>query len=123
MAETITTPGTPTGDASLRVDVAGTFATTGATSSLGDALEYRWTWDDGTLSAWLAAADGLSEAHTYSTSDTCHVSVQARCATHTTILSAASATKTVTIYHDEALAVAKITETVGPARTTETVAA
>jgi len=123
MAETITKPGTPTGTASVKVGGSTTLTTTGATSSLGHALEYRWTWGDGTTSTWLSAAEGLVEAHTYSTSAIRSATVQARCAAHPTILSAASDALAVAVYNDEVAAVAKVAETVGLARTTEAVAA
>lgn len=123
MAETISKPGTPTGTASVRVGGSTTLATTGATSSLGHALQYQWTWGDDTTSAWLSAAEGLSEAHTYSTSAIRSATVQARCAEHTTIVSVASDALAVAVYNDETTAVAKVAEVVGLARTTEAVAA
>lgn len=66
-----------------------------ATSSISDPLEYQFTWGDGVVGPWGAA----SQTHTYTyggpgvvstTGYTYNVTVQARCATHTAIVSAVS---------------------------------
>jgi hypothetical protein len=123
MVETLTAPGTPTGTAHVASGTSHTYATTGATSSLGHAVEYRWTWGDGSLSAWLSAALGVSVAHTYTTTAIRTITVQARCVAHPTILSAASAGLSVGVYHDTVAGTARTSEAAATARTTETVAA
>jgi hypothetical protein len=53
-----------------------------ANSSENHALEHRYDFGDGTISAWDVSRAG---AHTYSTAGTYEVRAQARCATHTDI--------------------------------------
>lgn len=126
MAETITTPGTPTGVASSPVNTAVTFTTTGSTSSLGHALEYQWTTTvEATplvlvVSAWSTS---LTITYTYTDSGRRWLVVQARCAAHTTIKSDASADVAVMVYQEEVPSVAADRETVALAHTIETVAA
>lgn len=119
MAETVSTPGTPAGSAHVKVAASTTYTTTGATSSLGHALQYRWTWGDGDVSDWLSAAEGLSEAHTFAASAARSITVAARCAEHTTI-TATSAALAVKVYGDSVAAPARTTATTAATRTTGT---
>ncbi len=57
---------------------------TPANSTLGHELEYRFDWADGTYSDWSAS---LSASHAWDTSGIYYISVTARCAIHTSILS------------------------------------
>ncbi|MHB8894000.1 MAG: choice-of-anchor D domain-containing protein [Candidatus Geothermincolia bacterium] len=107
VAETITKPAAPGGPTSLSAGAAYTFTAHGAASSIGDPIQYRFSWADGTASAWLpagvaAATKSWAAAGTYS-----QVQVQARCANHPSVISAVSAPLTVTV---------------GPAAAAETIA-
>ena len=66
-----------------------TFVASGAVSSLGHGLQYQFTWGDGSpASDW--GSDTQTHTYTYAAAATYNVTVQARCATHTSIVSAAS---------------------------------
>lgn len=93
-AESVSNPGTPTGPSSGNVGQSLTFSTGGATSNLGHTVEYRFDWDDGSYSPWSTSA---SASNSWSVAGTYSVKAQARCATHTGILSGWSAGKSVTI--------------------------
>jgi hypothetical protein len=95
-AETVSTPATPAGPASASIGIPQTYSTGGSTSSLGNGVQYMFTWGDGTNSGWLAA--GVTSApHSWSTGGAYTVRAQARSAVNTSIVSAASAALTVTI--------------------------
>jgi len=79
-AETISKPGTPTGDTNPTVGVSYTYTTSGATSSKGHTLEYRFDWDDGSYSSWSTSK---SASHSWSSTGQYTVKVTARCQTHT----------------------------------------
>jgi len=79
-AETISTPGTPAGETSPVKDHSYTYTSSGAASSSGHSLEYRYSWGDGTDSAWSTS---LSSSHRWSSEGDFSVSVTARCQTHT----------------------------------------
>ncbi|MEK7766668.1 MAG: PKD domain-containing protein, partial [bacterium] len=79
-SETVSTPSTPAGPAGGTPGTSYSYSTGGATSSLGDAVEYRFDWGDGTFSAWSSSA---SASHAWAASGTYPVKVQARCGTHT----------------------------------------
>jgi hypothetical protein len=66
-----------------------TFVASGALSSLGHGLEYQFTWGDTTVGPW--GSDTQKHTYTYAAAATYNVTVQARCATHTSIVSAMSA--------------------------------
>jgi hypothetical protein len=71
-----------------------TFVASGAASNLGHALEYQFTWGDTTTSAWGAATQ--TKTYTYAAAASYNVTVQARCATHTSIVSVSSTALTET---------------------------
>jgi hypothetical protein len=54
-----------------------------AASSLGHGLQYRFDWGDGTQSAWGSA----SASHVFALAGSYAVSFQARCSTHTAVVS------------------------------------
>ena len=60
IAETISKPNVPGGPTSLQAGVAYTFSAQGAISRSGDAVQYRFSWSDGTSSDWLPV--GVVEA-------------------------------------------------------------
>jgi sugar lactone lactonase YvrE len=77
--EIISAPRAPTGTVSVLAGVVDTFATDGAVSSLGDPVDYRFDFGDGTVSPWVL---GRSTDHVFTASGTCKVTAQARCRTH-----------------------------------------
>ncbi len=95
--ETISTPLRPAGPVTGVVGVAYTYTASGAVSSTGDAVQYRFSWSDGTASAWLAAGV-TSAAKTWSAPGSYTlVSVEARCSLHPTVVSQVSPALAVTI--------------------------
>jgi len=78
--ETITKPGTPTGETEPTVGQPYTYTTTGATSSLGHSVEYQFSWGDGTSSAW---SESLSATKTWGDTTGRTFTVTARCKEHT----------------------------------------
>jgi len=94
VAETITTPDTPTGPAAGETGQSLDYDTGNAASNLGHTLEYRYDWGDGSLSGWSSSTTASS---IWATADTYSVKAQARCATHTTVESAWSGATDVTI--------------------------
>jgi len=81
--ETISIPGTPKGSDNGVMGQSLSFSTGGASSNLGHEVEYRFDWGDGTLSNWGAS----TREHTYYSSGTMELKAQARCQTHTSIVS------------------------------------
>jgi hypothetical protein len=71
-----------------------TYVATGATSNLGHTLQYQFTWGDGVVGPWGAATQTYT--YTYAAAGSYTVTVQARCATDTAVLSAVSANYVVT---------------------------
>lgn len=93
LAETITTPGTPTGDSTVESDTLQTYTTTGSTSGSGHTLEYQFNFGDGNTTLWSSA---LSQSHRFRVTGTYSVTVTARCVVHTTF-SAVSAALSVVV--------------------------
>jgi hypothetical protein len=97
VVETISAPQRPAGPAIGSVGIAYTYSTSGAVSSTGEPVQYRFSWSDGSNSNWLPVGV-LSATKAWSTPGSYTlVSVEARCALHTTVVSAPSAALTVTI--------------------------
>jgi hypothetical protein len=71
-----------------------TFLTGGSVSNLGHALEYRFDWGDGEFSDWSSS---LSADHSWSADDVYEIKAQARCKTHTSVVSAWSESTLVAI--------------------------
>jgi len=78
--ETISKPGTPTGETSPVLDSSYTYTTSGATSNLGHTIEYSFNWGDGTSFSWSTSK---SASHTWSSAGSRTVTVTARCQIHT----------------------------------------
>lgn len=93
VAETISTPSTPAGTSSGTVGQSLSFSTGGSTSNLGHSVEYRFDWGNGNISNWGSS----SQSYTYNNVGSYQVKAQARCQTHTTILSGWSSPLTVSI--------------------------
>jgi hypothetical protein len=79
VAESISKPGTPSGETSPVVDVVYDYTTSGSTSDLGHAIEYSFDWGDGTSSEWSTSN---SASHSWSSPGLKYVSVTARCQIH-----------------------------------------
>jgi hypothetical protein len=93
-AETVSTPATPTGTTPIQVGGSASYSSGGSISSWSDSVQYRFTWGDGTTSDWLAVGV-TSASHTWLVAGTYTVTVQARCATHTSVVSSSSTALTV----------------------------
>ncbi len=94
--ETVSTPNTPTGTTSGSPGIAYTYSVSGSVSNAGDSVQYKLIYSDGTDSGWLAA--GTTSANkTWSVAGNHSVTAQARCATHTSVVSSVSAALQVTI--------------------------
>lgn len=98
--ESISVPDAPTGPTSSKTNQSLSYSTGGASSNLGHSLEYRFDWGDGSLSGWSSST---SASYSWSTAGTYTVKTQARCATHTTVLSDWSAGLTVEITEESTL--------------------
>jgi hypothetical protein len=84
--ETISTPDTPVGPTDGVAQTSYSFTAGGSSSSYGDPVQYLFDWGDGTNSGWLAV--GVTAASKSWASPGSHtVTVLARCATHTTVVS------------------------------------
>lgn len=92
-AETVSQPNTPTGPSTGKVGQSLSFTTGGSTSNLGHNVQYHFDWGDGTTSDWGSA----SQSHTYTNATTYTIRAQARCQTHTGVISNWSSSKTVTV--------------------------
>ena len=95
-SETVSTPSTPTGNTSGTTGSSYIYATSGSISSEGDSVQYLFDWGDGSNSGWLAVGTS-SASKSWSSSGTYSVKAQARCATHNTVVSGMSGSRTVTI--------------------------
>ncbi|MCJ7778912.1 MAG: right-handed parallel beta-helix repeat-containing protein, partial [Sedimentisphaerales bacterium] len=80
--ETISKPGTPTGQTSPVKDISYTYTTLGAESNLEHTVEYQFSWGDGSVSAWSTSK---SANHSWTSTGEKQISVTARCQTHTDI--------------------------------------
>ena len=94
--ETVSAPSQPTGAISGLKSTGYPFTTGGSTSSLGHALQYKFDWDDGSDSGWLAVGT-TTTSHSWAANGTYDVRAMARCVTHTTIESLWSTTHAITI--------------------------
>ena len=93
-SETVSTPATPAGPSDVTTSFGPNYSTSGAVSSMGHAVEYRFDFDEGVVTAWAASG---SAARLWSTAGTYDVKAQARCAADTDVESAWSAALTVTV--------------------------
>jgi hypothetical protein len=95
IAETISTPTAPNGPSSGNTGVSYTYSTGGSSSNLGHSVEYRFDWkgDATDLSPWGSA----TQSKTWTTPGSYNVRARARCATHTSVVSAWSSSTPVTI--------------------------
>ncbi|MBL7095854.1 T9SS type A sorting domain-containing protein, partial [candidate division KSB1 bacterium] len=92
--EEVTTPGTPTGPSAGYTGQSLSYTASGAVSSFGHTVEYKFDWGDGSESSWGAA----TRSHTYSSKGNYSIKAKARCATDTEVISSWSDGKAVSIY-------------------------
>ena len=83
--ESVTDPNTPTGPAAGEAGVNLDYLTGGSVSDMAHPVEYRFDWDDGSMSTWSAST---TESHSWAAAGTYNVKAQARCATDTAVESA-----------------------------------
>jgi hypothetical protein len=83
-AETVSIPSQPAGADSGLKDTSYSFSTGGSASNLAHALQYKFDWDDGADSGWLAEGT-TSASHSWSSAGTYHVRTMARCSLHATV--------------------------------------
>ncbi len=91
--ETLTTPTVPTGPTTGDEAEMLEYSAIGSVSNLGHDLEYRFDWGDGNFSSYSST----SVSNFWATAGTYEVKTQARCITHTSLISEWSAALTVTI--------------------------
>jgi PKD repeat protein len=82
--EVVSTPNTPSGPSTGTVGTSYTYATSGSTSNMGHAIQYRFNWGDGYYSSWSSSS---TASHSWANHGTYSIRAQARCATHTSIVS------------------------------------
>ena len=105
---TVSTPTTPTGPSSGLTNTSYTYATGGSSCSQGHAVEYQFDWGDGTQSSWGAS----SRSKSWPSPNTYTVKARGRCTSDTSIVSAWSGGKSVTIANPPSMT--SITPTSGP---------
>jgi hypothetical protein len=93
--EMVSTPDAPGGPVSGETNVSLIYTASGAVNSFSHLVEYRFDFDDGYVSPWMATLTSLS--HSWATAGSYDVIVQARCRTHPAIESEWSAPTTVVI--------------------------
>jgi hypothetical protein len=86
VAETVSRPSQPSGSTSLGLDQLASYST-GATSSCGHVLEYKFDWDDGEIRDWGVSS---SASHAWKIKGSFYVTVFARCKAHPDVVSAVS---------------------------------
>jgi subtilisin family serine protease len=84
--ETISTPAVPNGPINGTISTAYAYSTGGSSSNLGHSLQYLFDWGDGTNSGWLPMGT-TSASKSWASGGTYLVKAQARCVTHTSIVS------------------------------------
>lgn len=92
--EIVITPNVPSGPTIGNVGTSYTYSSGGSSSNLGHGLQYRFDWDDGTYSSWLTST---STSYLWSNPGTYIIRAQARCVTHTNVVSNWSSGLTVNI--------------------------
>jgi hypothetical protein len=93
-AETVSAPTTPTGPTTGDTETLLRFTTGGAVSSEGHAVQYQFSWGDGTSSAFGGPGN---VGHLWTEAGTYEVKAHARCSDHPAVESAYSDVLTVTI--------------------------
>ena len=94
--EVITSPNTPSGPTTGTTGTSYSYSSSGSSSSLGHSIQYYFDWGDGLNSGWLSVGT-TSASHSWASAGTYSVKAQARCATHTSVVSGWSGTLSVNI--------------------------
>ena len=95
--EAVSTPSIPDGPMNAETGTSYAYTVRGSTSNIGDSVQYLFDWGDGTNSNWLPAGTMIAH-HSWASARTSYsVMTQARCATHTSVVSSWSRTLSVTV--------------------------
>jgi len=94
--EIISTPNVLYGPTNGIPDNTYSYTTGGSSSNFGHSVQYLFDWGDGTNSGWLSVGT-ISATHSWSSSGTYLIKVQARCATDTNVTSSWSGSLAVNI--------------------------
>jgi hypothetical protein len=100
--ESISTPDIPGGPTSAITSTSYTYSTGNAVSSAGNAVQYRFSWGDGSVSPWLPTGT-LSSPHSWPGPGTYQITAQARSAVNTSVLSGVSSALTVVVTANETI--------------------
>ena len=98
--ETISKPGTPTGEINPVENTNYTYTTSGAQSNLGHTVEYQFDWDVSGAHDYSTWSTSTSAGHSWSSTGERQITVTARCQTHTDKTNI-SDPRTVTVIPDE----------------------
>jgi hypothetical protein len=90
----VSTPSSPAGPAEGGLGVSYGFATGGSACNLGHDVEYRFDWDDGSMSVWSSAT---TASHAWQAAGVYSVRAQARCSFEPSVVSDWSTVKQVVI--------------------------
>jgi hypothetical protein len=96
VSENVSTPSTLGGPTSGTIGTSYFYSTGGSSSNLGHSVQYFFDWGDGTNSGWLPVGT-ISAAKSWASAGTYNGKAQARCASHTTVVSDWSPALSVTI--------------------------
>ena len=92
--EAISVPSSLSGPTNGIIGTAYTYNAGGSSSNLGHSIQYLFAWGDGTDSGWLPVGQ-TSASKSWASASTYSVRAQARCSTHTSVVSSWSGTITV----------------------------
>jgi len=95
--ETVSTPTIPSGPTAGIINTSYTYSAGSSSSNLGHSVQYRFDWGDGTYSNWSSST---SASKSWSSAGTYSVRAQARCATHTSVVSSWSSGLSVNVIAD-----------------------
>ena len=101
-SETVSTPSRPSGPTTGSTGTAYTYSTGAAVDNLGHAVQYNFNWGNGTNSGWLAVGT-TSAQKTWTAKGNYTITVTARCATHTSVISSSSTGLAISIGAGEAV--------------------
>jgi hypothetical protein len=93
-AEAVNAPNQPTGTALGGTGISYDYTAGGALSNSGHPVEYRFNWADGSYSAWSSS---ITASKVWLVANTYSVKAQARCVSHTDVVSSLSAGLSVTM--------------------------
>jgi N-acetylneuraminic acid mutarotase len=97
VGEAISTPNSPSGPTNGTTGTSYSYSTGGSTSNLGHSMQYQFDWGDGTYSDWLSVGT-TSVSKSWTSAGSYTLKAQARCATHTSVVSGWSSALFVNIF-------------------------